>query len=104
MTPCCERCVKICTHENSHYTVSGNCDPLWKNRPLAANIEFTLREFKVQWSIRELRSCALLLTRVTAECVGLPLCNVRFLYAYFQAIVRPLTEPEVPRVQNLCSL
>jgi len=24
------------------------CDWLWKNRPLVANIEFTLREFKVQ--------------------------------------------------------
>jgi len=27
---------------------SNICDLLWKNRPLAANIEFTLREFKVQ--------------------------------------------------------
>ena len=71
---------------------------------LAANIEFTLCEFKVQQSIRELRSRALLLTCVTTKCVGLPLCNVRFLYAYFQAIVRPRTELEVLCVQNLRAL
>ena len=80
------------------------CDRLSINQPLAANIEFTLREFKVQLSIRELRSRAVLLTLVTTECVGLPLCNVRFLYAYFQAIVRQCTEPEVLRVRNLRAL
>ena len=80
------------------------CDRLRINRPLAANIEFTLREFKVKWSLRELRLRALLLTLVTTERVGLPLCNVRFLYAYFQAIVHQRTEPEILRVQNLCPL
>ena len=48
------------------------CDRLPINQPLAANIEFTLREFKVQQSIRELRSRALLLTFITTECVRLP--------------------------------
>jgi len=54
--------------------------------------------------IRELRSHALLIASITTECVGLPLCNVRFLYAYFQATVRSHTEPEVLRVQNLHAL
>ena len=80
------------------------CDRLRINQPLAANIEFTLREFKVQLSILELRSRAVLLTLITTERVGLPLCNVRFLYAYFQAIVHQCTEPEVLRVQNLRAL
>ena len=55
-------------------------------------------------SICELWSRALLLTRITPECVELLLCNVRFLYAYFQAIVWRCTEPEVLRVQNLRAL
>ena len=79
-------------------------DRLSVNRAYAANTEFTLREFKVQQSIRKLRSRVLLLTRITTECVGLPLCNMRFLYTYFQAIVRRCTEPEVLRVQNLRAL
>ena len=54
--------------------------------------------------IRELRSRALLIASITTECVVLPLCNVRFLYACFQAIVRSRTEPEVLRVQNLHTL
>jgi len=54
--------------------------------------------------MRELQLRALLLTLVTTERVGLPLCNMRFLYAYFQAIVCQLTKPEVLRVQNLCPL
>jgi len=32
---------------------------------------------------------------MTTKCVGLPLCNVRFLCVYFQAIVRCRTKPEV---------
>ena len=73
------------------------CDRLWINHPFTANIEFTLREFK----LCELQSRVLLIVFITTKCIGLALCNVRFLYAYFQATVCSHTELEVLRIQNL---
>jgi len=54
--------------------------------------------------MRKRRMRELLIAFISIECVGLPLRNVKFLYAYFQVIISLRTEPEVLRVQNLHAL
>ena len=75
----------------------GMCDSLIVNHQHTANIELTLREFKVQWFVYAKISCRLL-TCLTSECVGLSLCNVRLLYSYFHANVQWQAKPEVLHV------